>query len=195
MELACCQVNESQIHDRTLFDSLVRKHHKQSYNVAFRMCGNHPDAEDLTQEAFIRAFRFFAHYKQDMPFEGWFYRIMINVFIEKFRKKPKFTVWSLDAPVRGAEGDFTVELPDSGHGPEESLLMMERESQLQDALKSLPDKFRFAVIYADIEGMSYEEVAETMQINIGTVRSRIYRGRRMLRDILSGMGFRLGGEK
>ncbi len=187
MELACSDMNETQGQDRKLFDKLVVKHHKQAYNVAFRMVGNHSDAEDLTQESFIRAFRFFGHYKQDMPFESWFYRIMLNVFIEKLRRKPKAKIWSLDAPIHGVDGDYHMEIPDKKDGPEETLLLHERENRLQNALKVMPDVFRLAVIYADIEGLSYEEVAEATKTNVGTVRSRIFRGRRMLKQILDDM--------
>lgn len=187
MELTCSNINESHGQDKKLFDKLVEKHHKQAYNVAFRMSGNHSDAEDLTQESFIRAFRFFAHYKRDMPFESWFYRIMENVFIAKLRRKPKHVIWSLDAPINGVDGDYHVEIPDKKDGPEETLLLRERESKIQDALKALPDVFRLAVIYADVEGLSYEEVAEATRTNVGTVRSRIFRGRRMLKKIFDNM--------
>ena len=184
MELACSVISESKGHDRGLFDKLVEKHHKQAYNVAYRMSGNHSDAEDLTQEAFIRAFRFFKNYKQDMPFERWLYRIMLNVFIDKLRRKPAAVIWSLDAPINTEEGEFRREIADEEAGPEEVLLARERDDRLQEALETIPDVYRITVIYVDIEGFSYEEVADATRTNIGTVRSRLFRGRRMLKDIL-----------
>src|SRR5215468_6577470 len=81
------------------FDGLVRKYHKQAYNIAYRLTGNHADAEDLTQEAFVRAFRFFDRYNRQMPFENWLYRIISNVFIDEILKKPRIKVQSLDQPL------------------------------------------------------------------------------------------------
>ena len=187
MELVGSIVDELNGQDRKLFDQLVQKHHKQAYNVAYRMSGNHFDAEDLTQEAFIRAFRFFGQYKRDMPFEGWLYRIMSNAFIDRLRKKPKANIRSLDQPIVGDNGECYPEIEDSKAGPEESLLSLELENKIQNALKTMPDVFRLTVIFADIEGLSYEEVAEATKTNVGTVRSRLHRGRRMLREILGDM--------
>ena len=187
MELACSVADESRGQDRKLFDQLMEKHHKQAYNVAFRMSGNHSDAEDLTQEAFIRAYRFFGQYKREMPFEGWLYRIMTNVFIDGLRRKPKAMMRSLDQPIAGDSGECYVEIEDKGVGPEEAILSSEVENKIQDALKTMPDVFRLTVIYADIEGLSYEEVAEATRTNVGTVRSRLHRGRKMLREKLGDM--------
>ncbi len=187
MELACSVTDDFRGQDRKLFDQLMEKHHKQAYNVAFRMSGNHSDAEDLTQEAFIRAYRFFGQYKRDMPFEGWLYRIMTNVFIDGLRRKPKAMMRSLDQPIAGDNGECYMEIEDKGVGPEEAILSSEVENKIQDALKTMPDVFRLTVIYADIEGLSYEEVAEATRTNVGTVRSRLHRGRRMLREKLGDM--------
>lgn len=172
--------------DRKEFDALVERYHKQAYNVAFRMAGNHADAEDLTQEAFIRAFRFFGQYRRELPFESWLYKIMSNAFIDKLRRRPKVNLRSIDQPVSTDEGETQFDIADSSAGPEEAVLSMEMDSRVQAALDSLPEVFRLTVIYADIEGLSYEEVAEATNTNIGTVRSRLHRGRRMLRNKLKG---------
>src|SRR5258708_39250306 len=94
--------------DRSEFDSLVRRCHRQAYNIAYRMMGNHADAEDLTQEAFLRAFRFFDRYNREMPFENWLYRIISNVFIDELRRRPKAKSQSLDQPLpnTGSESDI-----------------------------------------------------------------------------------------
>lgn len=184
MELAQTGIKEINGRDRNLYDRLVEKHYRRAYNIAFRMSGDHAEAEDLTQESFVRAFMFFDHYKQNLPFENWFFRIMLNVFSAKLRKKPKVILLSLDSPVTGRDNDYIAELADKQSSPEEIVLMHERENKIQKALMSMPDIFRLAVIYVDIEGMSYEEIAEATNTNIGTVRSRIYRGRRMLKELL-----------
>src|SRR5580704_8464781 len=84
---------------RSEFDRLVQRYHKQAFNIAYRMTGNHADAEDLTQEAFVRAFRFFGNYRRDLPFENWLFRIISNLFVDDLRRRPKARIQSLDAPV------------------------------------------------------------------------------------------------
>ncbi|MGQ9454558.1 MAG: sigma-70 family RNA polymerase sigma factor [Armatimonadota bacterium] len=168
--------------DRSEFNRLVERYHRQAYNIAYRMAGNHTDAEDLTQEAFIRAYRFFDQYRRDLPFESWFYKIMTNVFIDMLRRRPKAKVRSLDEPVATEDGETHIDLPDPSAGPEEKVLSHDMDRRIQDALNTLPEVFRLTVIYADIEGLSYEEIAEATNTNIGTVRSRLHRGRRLLRS-------------
>lgn len=181
--------------DRTLarskpeFDNLVQRYHKQAYNIAYRLTGNQADAEDLTQEAFLRAFRFFGHYRRDLPFENWLFRIMSNLFVDELRRRPKARIHSLDAPVGNdlnGESNAYLEIPDSRDNPERVVLHEELDEQIQHALATLPPDFRMTVILADIEGMSYEEISETMRCSLGTVRSRLHRGRKMLRNRLAG---------
>jgi len=170
--------------DRKFFDELVQKYHKQAYNVAYRMTGNHADAEDLTQDTFIKAYRFLDKYNRDMPFENWLYRIMSNLFVDTLRRKPKAHVRSLDEPVQQEEGETLIEIADSAAGPEELALSSELDAEMQQALSEIPEDFRLTVILSDIEGLSYEEISEVMGCSIGTVRSRLHRGRRLLREKL-----------
>lgn len=173
--------------DRREFDALVSRCHRQAYNIAYRLTGNRADAEDLTQESFLRAYRFFDRYNREMPFENWLYRIMSRVFIDELRKRPKFKAHSLDQPLHaGDPGDAEVllEIPDFESNPERQLLDGALEESLQSALEALPPEFRVAVVLADIEGLSYEEIAETMHCSLGTVRSRLHRGRKLLRQML-----------
>lgn len=174
----------AQNEERRDFDALVERYHKQAYNIAYRMAGNHADAEDLTQEAFIRAFRFFGQYRRELPFDSWLYKIMSNVFIDKMRRKPKAKIRSLDQPITTEDGEAQLDIPDTSAGPEETVLSKEMDNRIQAALNTLPEAFRLTVIYADIEGLSYEEIAEATNTNIGTVRSRLHRGRRLLRNKL-----------
>jgi len=175
------------------FDSLVQKYHKQAYNIAYRLTGNHADAEDLTQEAFVRAFRFFDNYRRDLPFENWLYRIISNLFVDDLRRKPKARIHSLDAPVStdsSGEGNAFFEIPDTRENPERVVLHEELDEQIQKALAQLPADFRTTVILADIEGMSYEEISAAMHCSLGTVRSRLHRGRKLLRSKLAGFGIK-----
>jgi RNA polymerase sigma-70 factor, ECF subfamily len=170
--------------ERQAFDELVQRHHKQAYNIAYRMTGNHADAEDLTQEAFIRAFRFFGQYRRELPFENWLYRIMSNVFVDMLRRKPKAHIRSIDQPIQTEDGEAVMEIADTAMTPEEMVLSAELDSRIQSALMTIPEDFRLAVVYADIEGLSYEEIADAMRCSIGTVRSRLHRGRKLLREKL-----------
>lgn len=184
MEIADTVAEVARDDDRREFDALVERYHKQAYNIAYRMAGNHADAEDLTQEAFIRAFRFFGQYRRELPFDSWLYKIMSNVFIDRLRRKPKAKIRSLDQPVLTEQGEAQFDVADPGSGPEDIVLSLEMDGRIQSALEGLPEAFRITVIYADIEGLSYEEIAEATNTNIGTVRSRLHRGRRLLRDKL-----------
>lgn len=175
------------------FDRLVQRYHKQAYNIAYRLTGNHADAEDLTQEAFVRAFRFFDNYRRDLPFENWLFRIISNLFVDDLRRRPKARIQSLDAPVGNdatSESNAFLEIPDTRENPERVVLHEELDEQIQKALASLPQDFRKTVILADIEGMSYEEISEAMHCSLGTVRSRLHRGRKLLRTKLAGFGLK-----
>jgi len=170
--------------DRKEFDTHVARCHRQAYNIAFRLTGNNADADDLTQESFLRAYRFFDRYNREMPFESWLYRIMSRVFIDELRKKPKFRTQSIDQPLSvgdGGQNEVMFEIADFESNPERMVLSEALDEHLQTALNALPDEFRIAVILADIEGLSYEEIAETMNCSLGTVRSRLHRGRKLLR--------------
>lgn len=178
---------------RREFDRLVQRYHKQAYNIAYRLTGNHADAEDLTQEAFVRAFRFFDNYRRDLPFENWLFRIISNLFVDDLRRRPKVRIQSLDAPVGNdatSESNAFLEIPDTRENPERVVLHEELDEQIQKALASLPKDFRKTVILADIEGMSYEEISEAMHCSLGTVRSRLHRGRKLLRTKLAGFGLK-----
>jgi RNA polymerase sigma-70 factor (ECF subfamily) len=170
--------------DHAEFEKLVERTQRQAYNMAYRMTGNHEDAEDLTQEAYLRAYRSFRSYNRQLPFESWFFRILSNLFIDLLRRRPKQKALSLDQPVDSGEaGDenLLLQIPDEGSDPERSLMDQVMDERLQKALAALPEAFRVAVLLCDVEGRSYEEIAEIMGSSIGTVRSRIHRGRLQLR--------------
>lgn len=173
-----------QSEDKKIFDELVHRYHKQAYNVAYRMTGNNADAEDLTQDTFLKAYRFFGNYRRDMPFDNWLYRIMSNIFVDWLRRKPKAHIRSLDEPVRLEEGETTLDIPDNSDGPEALALSGELDAEMQNVLSTIPKDFRLTVILSDIEGLSYEEISEVMGCSIGTVRSRLHRGRKLLREKL-----------
>lgn len=169
--------------DHAEFTKLAERTKRQAYNIAYRMTGNRDDAEDLTQEAYLRAYRSFGTYNRQMPFESWFFRILSNLFIDLLRRRPKQKPLSLDQPMSDEESEenLLLQLPDEDANPERSLMDQVMDERLQTALAALPEPFRVAVLLCDVEGRSYEEIAQMMKSSIGTVRSRIHRGRSLLR--------------
>ncbi|MCS7066878.1 MAG: sigma-70 family RNA polymerase sigma factor [Fimbriimonadales bacterium] len=168
------------------FDELVRRYYRQAYNLAYRLTGNAADAEDLVQDAFLRAYRFFDRYDRSQPFMNWFTRIMNNLYIDEYRRRGRLRIVPLDEPLQTEEGEggATLDIPDPGLSPLERLLDQEYVDAIHEGLQQLTPEFRTAVVMADIQGHSYEEIADMMGTSIGTVRSRIHRGRKQLRDYL-----------
>jgi RNA polymerase sigma-70 factor (ECF subfamily) len=169
------------------FESLVARTQRQAYNMAYRMTGNRDDAEDLAQEAYLRAYRSFDKYNRELPFENWFFRILSNLFVDGLRRKPRQAPLSLDQPLsESSESDYVLEIPDSESDPQEMMMHTVMDERIQCALSKLPKDFRTAVLLCDVDALSYEEIARVMGTSIGTVRSRIHRGRKMLRKHIEG---------
>jgi len=164
------------------FEGLIRDTNRQAYAFAYRLTGNAAEAEDLVQEAYVRAYRFFDKYDDRLPFLSWLYRIISNTHIDLIRRRGRLRTTSLDSTT--AESGGTWDVADDSHTAEQSMLHASVDAPLQAALESMNHEFRTAVLLADVEGMAYEEVAEVMKTSVGTVRSRIHRGRKQLRDFL-----------
>jgi RNA polymerase sigma factor (sigma-70 family) len=158
------------------WEDVVRDHSARVYRLAYRLTGNTHDAEDLTQEVFVRVFRSLSSYSPG-TFEGWLHRITTNLFLDMARRRQRIRFEGLGeetaARIRGAE-PTPAQVFDDRHF----------DGDVQAALKALPPEYRAAVILCDIEGLSYEEIADTLGIKLGTVRSRIHRGRAQLREAL-----------
>jgi RNA polymerase sigma-70 factor (ECF subfamily) len=168
------------------FESLVRQYQKPVYSIALRMTGNPEEAQDLAQEAFVRAYRSFDSYRRGTSFDRWLYRIITNLYIDEVRRRKRTPyVESLDQRIATDEGEFEREVPDLSDSPEVVFDRHHIDESIQRALASLPPDFRMAIILCDIEGFSYEEISQIMRTSIGTVRSRIHRARRALRDLLA----------
>ncbi|HEU5418349.1 MAG TPA: RNA polymerase sigma factor SigE [Streptosporangiaceae bacterium] len=158
------------------WEDVVREHSARVYRLAYRLTGNSHDAEDLTQEVFVRVFRSLSSYSPG-TFEGWLHRITTNLFLDMARRRQRIRFEGLGeetaARIGGAE-PTPAQVFDDNHF----------DGDVQAALKALPPEYRAAVILCDIEGLSYEEIADTLGIKLGTVRSRIHRGRAQLRAAL-----------
>jgi RNA polymerase sigma-70 factor (ECF subfamily) len=169
--------------DRTaLFEGLIRDTHKQAYSLAYRLTGNSAEAEDLVQESFLRAYRFFHRYDDSLPFTSWLYRIMTNAHIDMVRRKGRIKTTSLEGA--GSDGAGTWDVPDTDATPDRALMNNALDAPVQNALNAMTAEFRMAVLLADVEGLAYEEVADIMGTSVGTVRSRIHRGRKQIRNFL-----------
>ena len=173
---------ESAADRELLFEELVRKSYRQSFSLACRLTGNAAEAEDLVQESFVRAFRFFHRYDRSLPFTSWLYRIMGNANIDRARRKARIKTMSIDQA--GVDGTSRWDMPDTAAGPDRRVLSAALDGPIQKGLMTLNAEFRTAVLLADVEGLGYDEIAEVMHTSVGTVRSRIHRGRRQLRTYL-----------
>ncbi|MFB9305182.1 RNA polymerase sigma factor SigE [Kibdelosporangium philippinense] len=157
------------------WDQIVREHADRVYRLAYRLTGNSHDAEDLTQETFIRVFRSLASYKPG-TFEGWLHRITTNLFLDMARRRSRLRMEGLP--------DDTDRLAGDDPSPEQVWTDAHLDPDLQASLDELPPEFRAAVVLCDVEGLSYEEIGATLGVKLGTVRSRIHRGRQALRVAL-----------
>jgi RNA polymerase sigma factor (sigma-70 family) len=159
------------------WDEVVRLHADRVYRLAYRLSGNRADAEDLTQETFVRVFKSLAEYTPG-TFEGWLHRITTNLFLDLVRRRQRIRFDALPE-------DAGDRLPSNESGPEQTYEQMNLDPEIQSALDALPADFRVAVVLCDLEQLSYEEIAATLGIKVGTVRSRIHRGRVLLRQALA----------
>jgi len=172
---------------RSLFESQALQYMDQLYAAAMRMTRNPADAADLVQETYVKAYQAFGQFEQGTNLKAWLYRIQTNTFINIYRKNQRnpyqgtiddLEDWQLggaesltqSTSTRSAEAEAIDHLPDSA---------------VKDALQAVPEDFRMVVYYADVEGFSYQEIADIMKTPVGTVMSRLHRGRRLLRELLA----------
>jgi RNA polymerase sigma-70 factor (ECF subfamily) len=159
------------------WEEVVAQHSARVYRLAYRLTGNPHDAEDLTQEVFVRVFRSLSSYTPG-TFEGWLHRITTNLFLDQARRKAKIR---FDALADDAE----TRIPSRAIAPDMAFMDTMFDDDVETALRQLTPEFRAAVVLCDIEGLSYEEIADVLDLKLGTVRSRIHRGRAMLRKALA----------
>ena len=159
------------------WEEVVRTHSARVYRLAYRLTGDRHDAEDLTQEVFVRVFRSLSTYAPG-TFEGWLHRITTNLFLDQARRKSRIRF-------EGFAEDAAERLPGREPTPAQAYFDTHLDGDIEAALAALPPEFRAAVVLCDIEGLSYEEIAATLGVKLGTVRSRIHRGRAQLRTALA----------
>lgn len=168
------------------FERLFQRSQRRAYNLAYRLTGNMADAEDVAQDAYVRAWHNFDTYDASRSFEGWLFRIITNRVIDLRRRQKRVPMYSLDTPITGDDDGqpFAHEFAAPDSDPEEIVIGPIMDERLQEALAALPNDYRAAILLCDVDQRSYQEIADTMDCAIGTVRSRIHRARVMLRKNL-----------
>ncbi len=181
--------------DQATFASLAMEHMGSLYTAALRMTRNPSDAEDLVQETYLKAYRAFGTFQEGTNLKAWLYKILTNTFINSYRAKKR-------RPEQSELDDVEdlylyrrlggLEAAAAGRSAEEEVLDHFTESDVKAAVESLPEQFRMAVLLADVEGFSYKEIAEILDVPIGTVMSRLHRGRKALQKALFDFGMSRG---
>lgn len=174
------------------FEKLIERYQKTAYNVALRMMHHEEDAKDATQEALIKAFRSIQSFRGDSGFSTWLYRILVNTCKDELRKRRGNTV-SLEQGRQTESGYEAIDLADVTFAPEEVLKNQDTRQTINTAIQALPEQNRTAVILRDVQGYSYEDIGILLGCPVGTVKSRINRGRQLLKESLSVKLFSEGG--
>jgi RNA polymerase sigma-70 factor (ECF subfamily) len=174
--------------DAAAYNDIVARHYDRIYARVSQLLKNQQDAEEVTQDAFIRAHRGLDKFRGDAAFSTWLYQIATNLAHNRywywFRRKRDYSV-SLDQPL-GSDGDLTLEgvMPDSGETPAEAAVTQEFVSRVSECMEGLSEKHKEVLILRNVQNLSYEEISQQLDISVGTVKSRIARGRESLRDLM-----------
>lgn len=166
------------------WEAIVEQHAGRVYRLAYHLTGNQHDAEDLTQDVFVRVFNSLSQYKPG-TFEGWLHRITTNLFLDRMRRKNRIRFDFMADDDGGVATADSFDRHERSGQPEDAFEMSNFGADIIEALADLPPEYRAAVVLSDIEGLSYEEIAATLGIKMGTVRSRLSRARAKLRESLA----------
>jgi len=170
--------------DLSAYDRLMQRYEKRVYALCFRMAGNQDDAADLAQEAFLKAFRALPSFNGQAQFSTWLYRIVTNTCLDERRRQARRPqLFSLDKPLNTEDGQLALTLPAEASDPLATALSQETEIEIRTLLSMLPAEQRIVLVLRDMEGYSYDEIARMLNLNGGTVKSRLNRARRKLREL------------
>ena len=172
--------------DQNAYADIVNLYQHKLYQICYRMLGNKQEAEDIAQEAFVRAYINLHSYDQKRKFSTWIYRIATNLCIDRIRKKKPD--YYLDAEVAGTDGlDMYSQIAADEQLPEDVVAQMELQDRIQYEISRLPDKYRSVIVLKYIEELSLQEISEILDMPLGTVKTRIHRGREALRKQLNNL--------
>jgi RNA polymerase sigma-70 factor (ECF subfamily) len=170
--------------ERKSFEAEALPHMEALYRTALRMTKNESDAEDLVQEAYVKAYRFWDRFEQGSNCRAWLFKIMTNIFINEYRSKTRSP---MSVNVDELDDNFLygqLAVDQTTRNPEQDLFSRIFDDDVKKAVESLPDDFRMVVVLAFLEGFSYQEIADIMDLQLGTVKSRLHRGRKLLQKAL-----------
>ena len=170
--------------DQESFKRLMKKYHSAIYHLIVRMIGYQPEADDLTQEAFIKAFNSLESFNDEFAFSTWLYKIATNNCIDHLRKR-KLKTFSIDKPL-DHDGEYYFEIPDTTYQPDLHILQTQQSRAIQKAIDELPEKYRIVIVMRHQQEKSYEQIAEELQLPLGTVKAHIFRAREILYRGLKG---------
>jgi RNA polymerase sigma-70 factor (ECF subfamily) len=171
--------------DAEAFEQLTSQYYRKVYNFAYRATGNHEDASDVAQEAFVRAYMSLPEFRGDSSFQTWLLRITQNACLDELRRRKRRRVTSLDEPMSVDDGEMDRQLAvaDVTDSPEQALERVEIQRAVQESIDALDEEYRVVIIMRDIQGYSYNEISDALGINLGTVKSRLNRARHALKEM------------
>jgi RNA polymerase sigma-70 factor (ECF subfamily) len=171
--------------EQDAYRRLMEKYQNAIHHLVIRMVGYQEDVDDLTQEAFIKAFNSLASFNDEFAFSTWLYKIATNNCIDYLRKK-KLKTFSIDKPINAEDSDQQYEIPDDSNTPETGILQRQQSNTIQNAIDALPDKYRIVIEMRHQQELSYEDIADKLDLPLGTVKAHIFRAREMLYKQLRG---------
>lgn len=169
--------------DEASYKELLENYRGAIFNLLYKMVRSREETEDLVQEAFIKAFRALPSFNEEYAFSTWLYKIAINNCIDHMRKK-RLKTYSMNKPLQSKDGEVEREFPDTSMSPDKNLLADERSKMIEAAIDGLPENYKIAIVLRHSEERSYEEIAQILNIPLGTVKARIFRAREMLKKML-----------
>lgn len=174
--------------DESAFRVLLRKYERSVFTICLRMVRNREEAEDLAQESFVKVFSMLERYNPTFAFSSWLFKITSNLCIDSLRKR-RIKGVPMDEPVQSDAGEYVRQYESDEDDPETAAIKKERAGYLMQAIDNLPPHYKLMVLLRHQEGLSYEEIAATVGVPLGTVKARIHRARQMLRKLLEETGF------
>jgi RNA polymerase sigma factor (sigma-70 family) len=165
--------------DEKAFETLLNKYRNLVFSIMIKMVRNHQEAEDLTQEAFMKAFNSLSFFNDEFAFSTWLMKIASNNCIDYLRKR-KLRTYSIHEPIQYKDEKIEIDIPDHEPTPEKHLLQNERAEMIQTAIDELPERYRYVILLRHKEEKSYEEISEILNLPLGTVKAQIFRAREIL---------------
>lgn len=176
-------IHEALKGNQDAYKRLLKKYHDQIFHLISRIVHNKEQVEDLTQEAFVKAFGSLKKFNEEYAFSTWLYKIATNSSIDYIRKR-KLDTFSIDKPIAMEESEYSFELPDTTYQPDKHIIQHQRSSLIEEAISTLPEKYRRVIILRHTEERDYAEIAKMLKLPIGTVKAHIFRARELLNKFL-----------